>query len=59
MNRLDLNTQKLFSVILKFLIKEGEKGKRLNFKKIQIFEYNQSPNYCTVRMLHEETRLEF
>ena len=49
MNRLDLNAQKLFSTILKFSIKEGEREKIFYFQKIQIFEHNSVPSYCSVR----------
>ena len=50
MKRLDLNTQKIFSAILKFSIEErGESGKISTLRKIQIFEHNSDPNDCIVR----------
>ena len=53
MNGLGLNTQKLFSMILKFLIKVGENGgKSLNFEKFSFFfnicrsfEHNQTTGH--------------
>ena len=58
MNRLDLNTQKLLSTILKLSIKEGERGKISELKKNQIFKHNSASGYCCVRKC-QMRRLDF
>ena len=50
---LGLNTKKLFSATLKFLILRSSKGKNAKFWKIPIFECNLAPNYSTVKKFHE------
>ena len=53
MKRLDLNTKKQIFGDFRISHFKGEKGaKSLKFRKIQIFDDNSAPNYCSARKCH-------